>query len=75
MSLFIFIFIVVTDMALRGLSQVKMVTDFTKFHEDVPLGALATASLFLIVVLQIGDIAETAHWTRAVDDVAVCSVR
>ena len=52
-----------------------LVIDFTKFHEDVPLGALATASLLLVVVFEVGDIAEAAHGARAVDHVAVRAVR
>ena len=49
--------------------------NFTKFHENVPLGALATAGLLLIVVLEVGHIAQAAHGTRAVDHVAVRAVR
>ena len=51
-------------------------TSRTKFDEDVPFRSLATtALLLLVVVLQVGDVAETAHRAGTVDHVAVRSVR
>ena len=49
-------------------------TSRTKFHEDVSLGTLATAGLLLVVVFEVGDIAEATHGTRAVDHIAICTV-
>ena len=51
------------------------IVSVTKFHENIPLWSLTTASLLLIVMLEIRQIAEAAHGTRAVDHVAVSSVR